>query len=156
MKKTGRFFSNIKLEGKDEYKGIKKPSEGNINKSLKRENEIIKRFGSMNNYLEETEIDCKSQKEKELYISAEGIVLPCCWLAGQMYKLYWPPKHGDIWRYIDDRINIKTNSLEDIFKSGIFDKIEESWYFPLCEHGRMKTCALKCGKELDIFGDQFK
>ena len=158
VKKTGRFFSNVKLKGKNEHAGLVKPKkEQNINQSLKKELEIVKKYGSMDNYLDQVEIDCKVLKNKEIYISAEGIVLPCCWLAGQMYKWYWPPKAAQIWDFIDkEKISIKKTSLEQVFKSGIFDRIKNSWSKPSCKEGKLKVCALKCGKELDQFGDQFK
>ena len=158
VKKTGRFFSNIKLEGKDEHEGLKKPKlEQNINKSLKKESDLVEKYGSMDSYLDQAEIDCKVLKNKEIYISAEGIVLPCCWLAGQMYKWYLPPNSSQVWELIDkDLININKKSLIGIFMAGIFDKIQETWGEPSVELGKLKTCALKCGQELDQFGDQFK
>lgn len=157
VKKTGRFFSNVKLKGKDEHAGIKKPkSKDNINKSLKKEDIIIKKYGSIENYLDKTPVDCKVLRNKEMYISAEGIVLPCCWLAGQMYKWYLPKKSTQIWEVIGNKnLNINNRNLKDIFESGIFKKIQNSWSKTLLE-GKIKTCALKCGMELDQFGDQYK
>jgi len=158
VKKTGRFFSNTKLKGKDEHEGLTKPkSEQNINKSLKKEDEIVEKYGSMEKYLDQTEIECKVLKQKETYVSAEGIVLPCCWLAGQMYKWYFPPKSTQIWELIDKRnLNIHSSSIQEIFDSGIFNDIQDTWSKPTIQSGKLKTCALKCGKELDQFGDQFK
>jgi len=158
VKKTGRFFSNVKLKGKDEHKGLVKPKlEQNINKSLKKESKIVEKYGSVDVYLDQAEIDCKVLKNKEIYISAEGIVLPCCWLAGQMYKWYLPPNSTQIWDLIDkDKMNINKTSLYAIFKTNIFDKIRDTWAEPSVELGKIKTCALKCGQELDQFGDQFK
>lgn len=158
VKKTGRFFSNIKLKGKDEHQGLTKPKEEkNRNKSLNKEQIIIDKYGSMENYLDQTEIDCKVLKNKEFYLSAEGLVLPCCWLAGQMYKWYWPEKHGEIWKLIPDKkeLSIKHRTIKDIINSKIFQNIKNSWHKTL-KDGKLKTCALKCGKELDQFGDQFK
>ncbi len=158
VKKTGRFFSNIKLEGKEEHHGLKKPKQKeNQNESINKEHMIIKKYGSMQRYLNHTKIDCKVLKNKEIYISAEGIVLPCCWLAGQMYKWYWPEKYSEIWDIINkDKISIKKTSLANIFKSGIFKDIKDTWTIDTLYEGKLKTCALKCGKELDQFGDQFK
>ena len=158
VKKTGRFFSNVRLEGKNEHQGLTKPKlEENINKSLKKEDKIVKKYGSMEEYLDQTEIDCKVLNKKEVYISAEGIVLPCCWLAGQMYKWYFPPKSTQIWELMEKKnLNIHDSSIQDIFDSGIFDKIQETWSRPTVQSGKLKTCAIKCGRELDQFGDQFK
>lgn len=158
VKKTGRFFSNAKLKGKDEHKGLTKPKlEQNVNESLKREDEIVERYGSMEKYLNQTEIKCKVLNNKEIYVSAEGIVLPCCWLAGQMYKWYLPPKSAQVWELMDKKdLNIHNSSIQEIFNSGIFDEIRETWFEPTVRSGKLSTCALKCGEELDQFGDQFK
>lgn len=158
VKKTGRFFSNVRLEGKNKHQGLTKPkSKENINKSLKKEDKIVEKYGSMKGYLDQTEIDCKVVKQKEIYISAEGVVLPCCWLAGQMYKWYFPPKSTQVWELIEKRdINIHNSSIQEIFDSGIFDEIQGSWSKPTVQSGKLKTCAMKCGRELDQFGDQFK
>jgi len=158
VKKTGRFFSNIKLSGKEEHVGLKKPkSKENINKSLQKEEMIKEKYGSIENYLNATKIDCKVRKNREIYISAEGLVFPCCWLAGQLYKWYLPPKSSQIWKFVNkNEININYVSLEDVFYSGFFKKIEKSWSSESVNNGKLKTCALKCGEELDQFGDQFK
>lgn len=158
VKKTGRFFSNIKLKGKDEHMGITKPKlEENVNKSLKKEKKIIDKHGSVDKYLDNTGIDCKVMKNKEIYISAEGIVLPCCWLAGQMYKWYMKPQSAQVWEFIDkDRLNINTRSLREILSDRTFNNIMDSWDQPSVALGKSKVCAMKCGYELDQFGDQFK
>jgi hypothetical protein len=96
-------------------------------------------------------------KNNEIYISAEGLVFPCCWLAGQMYKWYLPPKSTQIWELVDkEKINIKTKFLQNIIDSEYFNSIKERWSCPSVDEGKLKTCALKCGKELDQFGDQYK
>jgi len=158
VKKTGRFFSNIKLEGKDKHLTLTKPSQiNNINKSLTKQENIIKKYGSMSNYLDQVKVNCKVIKSKEVYISAEGIVLPCCWLAGEMYKWELPYKSSQIWGLINkDELNIKKNSLQQIFNSDIFNMIQESWSQQTISKGKLKTCALKCGEEFDQFGDQYK
>ena len=158
VKKTGRFFSNIRLEGKDKHEGLCKPKEEhNINESLKKQGKLVEQYGSMEKYLDQVEVSCKVLKNKEVYISAEGILLPCCWLAGQMYKWYLPPNSSDVWQFIDkEKLSIKKNSLQRVFKSGIFDKIKSSWCKPTIREGKLKTCALKCGKEFDQFGGQYK
>lgn len=156
LKKTGRFFSTEKLEGKNEHCGLKKPKlPWHINESLKKEERIVEAYGSMDDYLDEVKIDCKALKDREIYISAEGIVLPCCWLAGQMYKWFLPPQGAQVWEIIDkEKLNMK--SIENVLNSGIFQEIERRWDCECVADGKLKTCALKCGKDLDTFGDQFK
>ena len=157
VKKTGRFFSNIKLANKDEHHGLKRPSEENTNKSVGKVAQLEQKYGSLDNYLDQVAIDCKVQKNREIYISAEGVVLPCCWLAGQMYKWYLPTKSSEVWRCVDKNLhNIRFYTLNEIFKSGLFKSIQNRWKRDCIENGKLKTCAIKCGVELDQFGDQFK
>ena len=75
---------------------------------------------------------CKVKKENSLFITAEGLALPCCWTAGRMYK-WWhkDPKTEQIWDFIDqaggkENINAK-NGLDKVFDSGIFKSIAKSW-----------------------------
>jgi len=158
VKKTGRFFSNSSLKGKDEHMGMTKPkSKTNINKSLKKEDEVVDKYGSLDTYLDVTKIDCKAIKNKEIYISAEGLIFPCCWTAGQLYKWFMEPKSAQIWSVISKTlIGTRINTLEQIFENGGFDEIEKSWELESIEKGKLKVCALKCGQDLDQFGDQFK
>jgi len=156
VKKTGRFFSTASLKGKDEHQGLEKPTCAcNINDALKKEKIILEKYGSMDHYLDNVDIDCKALKNKEIYISAEGIILPCCWLAGQMYKWFLPPQAAQVWEIIDkEKMNMR--SIKNVLDSGILDEIEKRWKCESIANGKLKTCALKCGKELDAFGDQFK
>ncbi len=166
-KKTGRFFSNIKTSGKETHQGINKKGQATqsltkpkskqfTNKALQKEDLLKEKYGSLDNYLNLTEISCKVREEGNLYISAEGLVLPCCWLAGQLYKWYWKPKQAPIWKLIPnkDDISILHNNIYDILKGETFRSIEESWNKDF-KHGRLKVCALKCGKEFDPFAEQF-
>ena len=41
----------------------------------------MKKHGSMDNYLDKCKINCKVVKEGNIYISAEGLLMPCCWTA---------------------------------------------------------------------------
>ena len=52
--------------------------------------------------------------------------------------------------------NIDKESLRNILHEPAFNKIMDSRDQPSIQHGKLKTCALKCGRELDQFGDQYK
>ena len=44
---------------------------------------LIKRsYGSMDAYYDAAPIVCKVKKENSLFITAEGLAMPCCWTAG--------------------------------------------------------------------------
>lgn len=110
---------------------------------------------------DEAHIECKVAKEKNLYVTAEGVLQPCCWTAGQMHVWYWKEKGGQIWDYIDqvgvDNINAKNKSIEEIVNGDFFQKvIPDSWNKPSCAEGKSAVCAKTCGTKYDAFGEQFK
>lgn len=170
-KKTGRFVTS-NVQPKESHQAVnrkgqttvelKKPDEKFVNSALKKQNLIINKYGSMDNYYEQTPIRCKVKDEGSLFITAEGIALPCCWTAGRMYK-WWHknPQEEQIWKFIDmaggkDAINAKLHGLENVFSTEIFDLIEDSWQETSYKEGRLKVCAMKCGAEFDPFSEQFR
>jgi len=166
-KKTGRFFSTVKHEGKEEHQGVnrkgeqtqklQKPKDEYINAALKKEKDIVTEYGSMDHYYDVTPIDCKSIVKSEIFVTAEGHVFPCCWLGGQQYKWYWKPKEAPIWKLIKNpnNINAKYNSLQDIVEGYFFKSIEKSWSCDSVNNGKLKVCANKCGIGFDAFKEQW-
>lgn len=109
---------------------------------------------------DEAVIDCKVAKEKNLYITAEGVVQPCCWLAGQMYVWYYKEQGSQVWRFINEvgaeNLNAKTHSLESIINGRYFqDVVPNSWTKPSCAEGKNAMCAKICGTKYDAFKEQF-
>lgn len=170
-KKTGRFVSGTSAP-KDLHTGtdrkgvakveIKKPNEQYQNSALKSQAAIVEKHGNMDNYYDTTKVLCKVKDTGSLFITAEGLAMPCCWTAGRMYKWWHPdPKVEQIWNVIDqaggkDAINAKINGLKSVFETGIFDLIENSWSKKSCADGKLKVCSMKCGAEFDPFTAQFK
>lgn len=169
-KKTGRFVTAT-IEQKNEHQSVnrkgehtvtlRKPSEKFQNAALTIQGSLETKYGSMDNYFDTVAINCKVKDEGNLFITAEGLVMPCCWTAGRMYK-WWlkDPKTEQIWRIID-KIGGKSKldargGLKAVFDTGVFDLIEDSWSLPSCKDGKLKVCATKCGVEYDPFGEQFK
>ena len=170
-KKTGRFVTSD-IKPKESHQAVnrkgaetaelKKPDEKFVNAALKKQDVIINKYGSMDAYYDAAPIICKVKDEGSLFVTAEGVVLPCCWTAGRMYK-WWhkDPKTEQIWDFIDevggkDKINAKLNGLSAVFESGIFDNIQNSWGKPSCSSGKLKVCSMKCGAEFDPFTEQFR
>ena len=165
-KKTGRFITQDSKKKEShqavDRKGnksaeLKKPDEKYLNKALSKQDVIINKYGSMDAYYDAAPVICKVKKENSLFITAEGLAMPCCWTAGRMYK-WWhkDPKVEQIWDFIDkDQLDAR-KGLEQVFATGTFDRIQESWTKPSCSEGKLKVCAMKCGAEFDPFAEQFK
>ena len=166
-KKTGRFI-NASSEKKDSHQAVdrkgnksaelKKPDKKYQNKELSKQELLIKKYGSMDAYYDAVPINCKVKDKGEIYITAEGLALPCCWTAGRMYK-WWHKDHKveQIWDFIGDKESISAKQgLEHVFANGIFNKIQDSWNIQGCNNGKLKVCSMKCGVEFDPFAAQFK
>ena len=166
-KKTGRFITQDSKKKEShqavskkglETTELKKPDAKYQNKAIQKQDVIINKYGSMDAYYDAAPIICKVKKENSLYITAEGLALPCCWTAGRMYK-WWhkDPKVEQIWDFIPNKDALDARKgLDKVFETNIFGKIQDSWSKPSCGDGKLKVCAMKCGAEFDPFAEQFK
>ena len=178
-KKTGRFISSAtnkskethqatNRKGKNVYESTKlaKPKKAEYqNTALLKQKEIEKTYGSMMDYYNKAHISCKvaqKDKNKSMFVTAEGLVMPCCWTAGRMYK-WWheDPKVEQVWDFIDraggkDGISAKVHGIEGVFASGIMTDIQRSWSLDSIKNGKLGVCAQKCGTEFDPYAEQFK
>ena len=169
-KKTGRFVT-AKSEKKETHQAVdrkgnktaelKKPDKKYQNAAIKQYDKVKEKHGSIDAYYDNTQIKCKVKDEGNLFITAEGLAMPCCWTAGRMYK-WWhkDPKQEQVWDFIDaaggkDAISAKKYGLRAVFETGIFDNIENSWTKSSVEEGKLKVCSMKCGIEFDPFSKQF-
>lgn len=170
-KKSGRFIT-ANADKKESHQAVdrkgnkttelKKPDVKYQNKALTKQDMLIEKYGSMDAYYDIVPIRCKVKDEGNLFITAEGLAMPCCWTAGRMYK-WWhkDPKQEQVWKFIDaaggkDAISAKKYGLRAVFETGIFNAIEDSWNITGCENGKLKVCSMKCGIEFDPFAEQFK
>lgn len=169
-KKTGRFFSNTRMEGKDRQEVMDRT--GSIeyylepptlveyqNDGLAKEQSLIDQYGSMVDYLDRTNIKCKVLEDKSIYISAEGLAMPCCWTANQLYVWYMPHRKGQIWDLIDNdtkNVSALEHDLQSIVEGKYFSRISDSWSKPSVSDGKLKVCAKTCGIGFDPFSEQFK
>ena len=145
--------STIKTASKKVYKS----------KIAEKQNEIIKNYGSMKEYHNTVKIDCKVVKDRNnVYVNADGTVMPCCWVAHTRYDHCNPtPESRQIDAIIDDcggieNIDARVHGLRHIFETGIMRKIQATWKLKSTSEGRMIECAKRCGTELDLWAEQFK
>ena len=170
-KKSGRFITTdikpkeehqaVNRKGKETAK-IAKPSKDNVNLALLKQKEIEKSYGSMKEYFDKCAIDCKVAKQGSVFITAEGLLMPCCWTAGRMYK-WWHknPQVEQVWDHIDNAggkqgISVVENDIEDVVNGQLISSITSSWSKDSIVSGKLGVCAQKCGSEFDPFAEQFK
>ena len=170
-KKSGRFITSdikpkqshqaVNRKGTETQK-LEKPKEEYQNLALLKQQEIVKSYGSMKDYLDKCSINCKVAQQGSIFITAEGLLMPCCWTAGRMYK-WWhkDPRVEQIWDHIDTAggkqgISVIENSIQDVVEGKLVSSITNSWNLNSVENGKLGVCAQKCGAEFDPFAEQFK
>ena len=171
-KKSARFFTasserkevhQARNRKGEQTQAIAEPAKKeNKNIALEKTAEIKKTYGSMMDYYNKCKINCKAIGKKEIFVTAEGLLMPCCWTAGRMYK-WWHKDYRveQIWDYIDraggkQGIDVINNDLQAVMDGNLLKDIENSWNLGSIEQGKLGVCAMKCGSEFDPFGAQFK
>jgi MoaA/NifB/PqqE/SkfB family radical SAM enzyme len=107
--------------------------------------------GQYDSYLDTTEIDCKAVTEQQIYVNADGAVLPCCWL-GALHN--GVPRHRhEVWRLIQaqpdglEAIDAKRRPLQTIVEGPLFQHdIPAAWKPGRAGYERLKICAKVCGR----------
>lgn len=175
IKRTGRFFTvrnsitsteQIILDKGNNVVGkLEMPYKEFQNPTYEMVQQVSDKYGSMEKYYDVATINCKVNQDtpyKEIYISAEGIVLPCCSLGARMYKWWIPNIYNDqLWQHINkvggkNAINAKYHTIQEIFDTGFFTNIKNSWSLSSCKDGKLKACSIRCGTEFDAFAAQFQ
>lgn len=171
-KKTGRFFSTSQTSGKEEHQAInrkgedkqllQKPTEVKYqNKELSKIAELESKYGSLANYFDNVSIKCKVAEERSIFLSASGLLLPCCWVADQMFKWWQTPGQNQVWELIQnsggvDQFDSKKHGIKGVLNNEYYTrKLTESWGKPNSHAGKPIVCSQKCGVEFDAFAAQF-
>ena len=172
-KKTGRFFSTMTKQSKEEHQAmdhkgekqqlLQKPKEQKYqNTATAQIVELEKKHGSLEKYFDNVKIKCKVAAEKSMYLSAEGLILPCCWVAGSMYKFWQKPGENQVWELLQqsggkDVFDAKKHGVKAVLGNEYFTgRLVDAWSKPNTHLGKSMVCAQKCGEEFDAFKAQFE
>jgi MoaA/NifB/PqqE/SkfB family radical SAM enzyme len=83
---------------------------------------------------------CRTWQTKSIYITAEGLVFPCCWL-GHPYSNQFAQQITDLVETIGkDSINIRLHSIDEIMQGTLFREIIGRW-----NNTPLQICTKKCG-----------
>jgi len=132
-KKTKRFIDN------ENYKS---------NKGAGQFKSIVERYGSWDNYIQQTTIDCKYRNDKILYIDYNLNLWPCCWVGAPLF--FEGTKNiqkVQLMKLLDNYKN-GFNSLKD---HSIKEVLNHRWFAnDLVESfttNKLMTCGRTCGEE---------
>jgi MoaA/NifB/PqqE/SkfB family radical SAM enzyme len=174
VKSTSRFFDGKRGTVLSEYsvhnsKGLPshliKPSTlpQYQNKALEQDYaDVVQGFGSVEKYWDEAEIECRVGAEKSIYVSAEGLIFPCCWTANQLYSSSTQSRANAVWKLLEtlplqeQSLSAKTVSLKGIVEGDFFQSVlPETWNKKSVAEGKLQVCAKTCGKCVKPFESQF-
>ena len=157
LKRTGRFYDPKLRRVREQHPVLNR--DGSLayvieppidpqyrNDATMRQRDLIEKYGSFAAYLDTTEITCKVVEQGSVYISARGLVFPCCWTA-QIYD-----DMPDVLRLLEtcDSINGLLVPITEIVRGEFFQRIAQGWG-TTCAGGRLGICARICGSEFDQF-----
>jgi MoaA/NifB/PqqE/SkfB family radical SAM enzyme len=166
MKDSARWVLDEKFPVYDKNKNIThyiEPSQWSQMKFIRRE--VLENYKQI---LENTEIDCYALKIKEVYITAQGLVFPCCWLGVIPYQTYNHEQelvhirkeildqYNDLVESLggEDSINSEKRSIKDIINSEEYQTVWNHYW----TKDKLITCVRSCGKIPEIISkpnDQF-
>ncbi len=166
VRKTGRFLQSGKLETSDRFDvrdrhgnfvyWLEQPRDPELcNPAYDDLEQVRARHGDYAHYLDEVGIDCKVAGSKgKIYLSAQGLVLPCCWL-GAVYSESSTPERQQFAALVERfggraMLDAKTRGLRAVIEDSLFQKaIPQSWDLESVEAGKLAICARTCGREYD-------
>jgi MoaA/NifB/PqqE/SkfB family radical SAM enzyme len=175
IKKTSRFFKNLYekdenldstfleygkhpiFNSKGEIDGYLELPEKKEYRNDSEENllNLIKEYGSLNNYFDNVKIDCSAINTNGVFVSAYGSVYPCC-------NVYQQVRYGDLHEVSDkDELNeyelskkynlsAFDSSIESIVEGPFFRELQKSWSCKSINEGKPKVCCRTCGTNLDM------
>jgi len=155
VKKTSRFFSAGRVSGK-EVRGrdggaayvIEEPADPELrNPAVTR----LSQLGRLADYQAETEIACKAVAHSRIYVSAEGLVFPCCW-TGALYPPGKPAGAAQIWDLVrrlpqgKASLDARASSIRDVVEGPFFQElVPGGWPKRSVKDGRLEPCVRACG-----------
>jgi len=170
VRKTGRFIREGQLETSERFEVLDRRGahdywlEQPINTELLNPaygalGEIRRRHGSYQRYLDQVQVRCKVAKKGKLYLSAEGLALPCCWLGATFSEIHNPERrqfleliqaHGG-----KQALDARKHGLRAVIEGPLFQReIPQSWDRDSVAAGKLGICARICGQQYDPLGKQ--
>lgn len=165
LKKTSRFAGAARgkqvrdRDGSPAYR-IEEPDDPRFRNAAVVRLTQVGESGGFAAYQAETEITCKAVAHSRLYVSAEGLVFPCCW-TGALYPPGKPPGTAQMWNLVRQLPNGKASldgrlrSIREIVEGPFFQElVPEGWEKRSVASGRLEQCVKACGAH-DIHAAQY-
>lgn len=134
-----------------------------LEKKIPRAEGLSERFHQADNeeniYTSKANIRCRVLKDNSIFVSSEGLVFPCCWTAFPI-NTYWDNNDSLQLRELitrtggREKIDLNHTALKDIIEGDFFRTISQSWSSPCAKDGKLVSCAVQCGIELEKLSEE--
>tara|TARA_B110000503_G_scaffold11872_1_gene16013 strand:+ start:8163 stop:9230 length:1068 start_codon:yes stop_codon:yes gene_type:complete len=124
------------------------------NQNVKDKKEITQQYNSFDEYVEQTPITCKYQRDKTVFVDMCMKLWPCCWLGAPEY-FHKPTQQT---KSFDHLFNIYGKDFNDMRKYGwqVFEHeffqeyLDKSWNEQDNKFKRIYTCGRTCGEKFEF------
>jgi len=122
---------------------------------------VIKKYGSTEEYYNAASINCLYRNEfKRIYINAYAQVFPCCYISDDSYphknKIYQDTQEKIFQKWGYEFNSLRRKTWDEILHHEWFaTELENSWNKNL-KDGKLMRCARTCGKEYSPIKSQSK
>eukprot|EP00927_Polykrikos_kofoidii_P021925 TRINITY_DN20628_c0_g1_i1.p1 TRINITY_DN20628_c0_g1~~TRINITY_DN20628_c0_g1_i1.p1 ORF type:complete len:439 (+),score=52.02 TRINITY_DN20628_c0_g1_i1:87-1403(+) len=122
---------------------------------------VLDRHGSIDRYYDTACIECRSRRNAEVYISAEALIFPCCFLAGELYNSRSGQQLSEVLGVHGESLEglrvTPSQSVEEVLNSPLYTHIvAASWTKASVHEGKLRTCSANCGTEYLGFEKQWR
>lgn len=106
-------------------------------------------------------VDCKAVCERSIFVSAEGLAFPCCWLASELYpssRRQAATQLADIVEGLPagkETLSVKRRSLREVIAGTFFQDCVPSGWDSNKGSTRIGVCDAMCGSAIDLSAGQF-
>ena len=118
---------------------------------------IVEKYGSWNNYVDQTPISCKFQKDRSIFLDFEGRVWPCTWTASGIYQYGKNSQKDQINTLFDhygrDFNSVRNKTVYEVLDHEWFSKtLVESWGLTTSSKPveKLMCCGRTCGTSYDF------
>ena len=152
VKYTARFAS----EGNKAVTNNKKQKveDTDTNKNQSDRVDIIKSYGSFDEYVNKTEISCKTQKRNSVFVDMHMRLWPCCWLGAPLYLKKKSAQTESFIHFLDlyghDFNSLRVHGWKVLEHEFFNSYLESSWKSPDERFKRIYTCGRTCGEKFEF------
>lgn len=152
VKYTARFAVENKTRQSSKNNGVLEDRKTNHNQ--KDFAAVQSQYGSFDQYVNETTIDCKYKRGRKVFVDMNMRLWPCCWFGAPLY-LGEHTKQNQSFQHLVKMYGTEFNSLRthgwgalehEFFQS----YLENSWEKPDDKFQRIYTCGRTCGGKFEF------